>query len=463
MSVSTQALGLPPGITSIIQDRTLERVFHDALFPRLLFRAEAMPELWPANLGERMVFSRAGLMPVNVSALTPGQDPTPANFGYEQWEVEARQYGNSVDTHMPTSYVALAPLVLRNTVQLGLNAGQTMNRLTRNPLFRAYLGGSSVNVGAAAIGATQIVVASINGFTENLVNARPAPVSSSNPLAISFGNLEPANTVVGATPLNPNEPFGPGTLSLGAALSVGLPNRTSVLAANRTRIARVGGGATIDAITGTQILTLQDIINAVSYLRENNVPPTADGFYHVHLTPTAEGELFADNQFQRLWQSIPSDSPYAAFAIGQLLGCRFYRNTESPISTNVGTLIDTTGGVAGSARSASEIGAEVINQAGIPIQRTIIVGGGALYEKFLDESKFISEAGVTGKIGEFSIVNNGIAIMTERIRFTMRAPLDRLQQVMAQTWSWSGDFAVPSDALQGSASRFKRAICIEHA
>jgi len=58
---------------------------------------------------------------------------------------------------------------------------------------------------------------------------------------------------------------------------------------------------------------------------------------------------------------------------------------------------------------------------------------------------------------------NWVQVMTQRIRYIMRAPLDRLQQVVGQAWSWSGDFAVPSDSLTGDSARFKRAVVIEHA
>ena len=462
MTVSTASLGLPPGIINLIQDRTLERVFHDALYPRLLYRSEAIPEEWPANLGERMVFTRAGLMDVDLTPLTPGSDPAIGSYPFEQWEAEARQYGRSIDTHMPTSYVSLAPIVLRNVVQLGLNAAQSLNRLTRNPLFRAYLGGNSVNIAAAAIGATTITVSSLDGFTEQVQNARISPISPANPLAVTFTNLEPANTVIGFSPLNPSEPFGPGVLSLGSALSVGLPLRTGVLADTRSIISRVGGAATVDGLIGTNILTLQDIINTVARMRANNVAPTPDGFYHVHVTPEGEAQLFADNAFQRLFQSLPDSAAYRDLAIGQLVGCRFYRNTENPNTQNSGVLVDTSGG-AGSAKEAPDLGGEVVNQSGLAIRRAFVVGGGAIYEKYLDESKFISEAGVTGKIGEFNVINNGVGIMAQRIRFIMRAPLDRLQQVMSMSWSWSGDFPVPSDGLTGGLARYKRCAVIEHA
>ena len=465
MSISTASLGFPPELINIIQDRTLERVFHDALFARQLYRAEFMPELWPANLGERQVFTRAGLMPVNLTALTPGSDPTPGDFPYEQWEAAASQFAGTNDVHMPTNYVTLAPVFLRNIQQLGMNASQTLNRLARNKLFLAYLGGNTSAIAAGAIGATTISVASLSGFSQNLLNGAPAPVSPANPLAISFQGAEPANTVIGAAPLNPAQPFGPGILTLGAALTVGIAVRSAVLASNRSIIVRVGGGANIDALTASNILTLQDIINGKARLESANVGPTSDGFYHVHLSPTAQAQLFADNQFQRLWQSIPNDSPYRTGHIAELIGCRFYVNNETPLLTTVSATVSTNGGVGGGlATAAPEIGADIINQSGINVQRTIIIGGGVGYEKYIDESKFISEAGLNGKIGEFSIINNGVAVMTDRVRMILRSPMDRMQQIVGTSWSWSGDFPVPSDFYgQGSSARYKRSLVIESA
>ena len=460
--MSIAQLGLNPSIVNLIQDRTLERVFHDALFPRLLYRSEAMAEKWDANIGQRQVYTRTGLVSVDTTPLTPGSDPTPATYAIEQWEAECSQYGKSLDTHMPTSYVSLAPTFLRDTVQLGLNAGQTMNRLVRDRLFRAYLGGETVSIAAALGGATSIVVASLNGFNEVLVAGRLLPVSPANPLPITFSAGPAANTVIGAAPLVPADPLGPGILTLGAGLSAPLALRAGVRALTRSRITRVGGAATIDGITVANVLTLQDIINTVARMRSQNVPPTADGFYHVHVTPEGEAQLFQDNAFQRLFQSLPENAVYRDLGIGQLVGCRFYRNVENPDDTNTGALVDTSGG-AGFARESPEIGGEVINQSGVAIKREIVLGGGAVYEKYIDESQFLTDAGVTGKIGEFSVMNGGVAVMTERIRYILRAPLDRLQQIVSQSWSWSGDFPVPSDGLVGNSARFKRAAVIEHA
>jgi len=462
--VSVSLQGVPSSIVALIQDGTLERVFHDALYPRLLYRGEAVPELWQANLGERQLFTRTGLMAPSISPLVPGNDPNPGGYETEQWEASASQYGSTIDTHMPTSYVALASTFLRNTQQLGLQGSQTMNRLARNRMFTAYLAGEAMVTAAAAAGAIQIAISTLNGFTQQLSNGRLASVNPANPLPITFTTVgEPANAVTGFAPSNPNDPFGPGVITLQAALTVGVAVRAGVFASTRSRRLRVGAGATVDALTATNVLTLNDVIAAVTRLRSQNVPPHADGYYHVHLTPEGEQEIFADNHWQRLHQSLPDSVAYRDLAIGMAVGCIFYRNTENPSSNTVqpGSLIANPGG-AGGARLAPEFGGEVTNEAGVEIRRAIVTGGGVLYEKYLDEGRFITEAGATGKIGQFSIVNGGVAVMSQRIRYILRSPLDRLQQVVSQSWSWSGDFPVPSDALVGDLARFKRAIVIEH-
>lgn len=456
--------GFSPQIAAIIQDRTLVREFHDALFPNLLYRSEAMPESWAAHVGDTQVFTRSGLIDVDTRPLTPGSDPTIGSYDVEQWTATARQYGKSIDSHMPTSYVALASTFMNDLKKVGLHAGQTMNRLARDPLYRSYLGGRTVLIQAALAGALQILVANINGFSEVASGGSIGPVSALNPIPISFdGGVTFPTGVVAATPLDPDDAYGPGILTLSTALAGPLALRAGVISQFAAELVRVGGGATIDAFAGTEILTLQTIINAVAMLRDANVPVFPDGFYHCHVSPQGEAQLFADNAFQRLNQSLPDGARYRELIIGDLVGVRFYRNRENPARTNVGTLTDTSGG-AGAARASNDIGAEVVNQAGIQVRRALLLGAGALYEKFIPEaSAYLSEAGVQGKIGTLNVVHNGVAIETERVRYILRAPQDRLAQVVSQTWSWSGDFPVPSDGVTGSAARYKRAIVIEHA
>ena len=84
-------------------------------------------------------------------------------------------------------------------------------------------------------------------------------------------------------------------------------------------------------------------------------------------------------------------------------------------------------------------------------------------EKWIDEnSAYSSSAGYTGQVGRFNVVNGGVQVNTERTRYILRAPVDKLQQTVSGTWSFSGDWGVPTDLLGGmTGSKFKRACVIE--
>lgn len=449
-----------PQIQAILQDNTLQRVFKDALFPELLFRKEAMAEVFAGQIGETLTRTRTGLLAVNLVPLVPGTDPVQNTYGVEQWTVNPSQYANSLNTSMPANRAALASKVLEDTKKIGLNAGETLNRLTRNALYRAYTAGNTNATVIQAIGAVAVHVASLNGFTDSLVLGVITPISAAAPVGLTFVGGEPINTAVAATPDDPNAPFGPGWLTLGAALTVGIAARSAVVADDAVQIYRVGGGASVDALGAADILTLQDFTNVNAILQQNNVPFHADGAYHAHLGPVGQAQVYNDNQWQRLHDSLPDHIEYREFYMGRKVGIDYIKNTVVPTSTNSGALVATG---AGGAFNSNEIGADVINDNGVLIGRTIVTGLEVLTEDYIPETEYISEAGVTGKVGNATVSNGNAIIENERIRLTIRAPLDLLQQVIAQTWSWSGDFGVPSDVTTGGAARRKRAVVIEHA
>ena len=439
------SVSFAPSVVSAIQDRTLQRVFRDALFPRMLFRMEAIPELWPANLGANQTFTRSGLIRPTTRPLAANTDPSPLSYNFEQWEATAQQWGSTIDTHMPTSYVSLASLYLRNMHQLGMHAGQSLNRIVRDKVYNAYTAGNTVTTNAAT--STALPVANLNGFTQNFVNGRLADVSTSNPLPITITGV--ANTVVGFTVGASGDRIHAGTLTLGTSTTWAL--RDVVLAGNKSAIVYSGGVAGIDNITSSSQLRLADIRQSVAQMRFNNVPPQEDGTYHVHLDPVTESQIFGDNEFQRLNQSIPDYIHYRRMAVASLLGCTFYRNSEVP----------TTATVDDNPSTGFTTGFELTNASSVKIHRTIMTGAGAVEEKYLDESRYISDAGIQGKIGEFAVTNGGVQVMTERIRLILRAPQDRLQQLTSSSWSFSGDWPVPSDALAPSSpATFKRATVI---
>lgn len=454
-------LGIPPAVINLVQQGLLERAFHDGLYPALQYRAEALVEEWPANTGTELIMSRPGLLAPVTRALTPGTDPTPQTVSYEQWIASLSRYSGTIDTHMPTSATANANLFLRNIHQLGLQAGQSLNRVPRNALFQSYISGQTLTIAAAGAGDTSIRVAALNGFTDVVIAAttvRPVPVSPATPLPINITGVTGTRNVVGFTPDNPADPLGPGTLFLDAALGAAIAARTPVLSTVRPQIVRSGGGDSVDALGAGDVFALQDAINASNQLREDNVQPHEDGYYHAHISPTVNSQVFTDPAFQRLNTALPDHHIYHEGFIGTISGVMFFMNTESPNNRNSGALTAT----GTNARYAEDIGGEVVNEAGIRVGRTLVTGRGALYEKWLPGSHYVSEAGITGKMGEFDVVNAGLSVQTERIDLILRAPLNRLQDTVAATWQISTSFPVPSDITSGtSPARYKRAVVIE--
>ena len=460
-------INVPPQLQDLNQKGLLERAFHDPLYVQLQFRAEALWEEWTEQTGQEFYMTRRGLLKPATTPIQPGQDPPVQQAPYEQWVTRLEPYGTSSNTHMPTSTTANASLLLSDIAGLGLQAGQTMNRVCRNKLFRAYLSGMTVSLTTISTSDTSLRVASLNGFTDLLLtatNAKPQPVSVTAPLPITIGTggSQVAASVIGFIQDNPNDPLGSGTLLLSAAVGVTFgTSRQAVVSAYAPRVIRATPGLSVDSIGPSDGMVLQMAINAVAFLRQAGVAPHEDGYYHGHVSPLANAQFFSDAVFQRLNQSLPEHAIYKEGFIGTISGIMFFMNNEAPDPTTVeATLTPTASG----GFYSSDIGAEVINGAGTAIGRIIITGRGSLYERSLDASKFVTEAGITGKTGEFDVINNNIKILTERIQLILRAPIDALQQVVTSSWYISTDFPVPSDQLATSGKqRYKRAIVLEFA
>lgn len=452
-----------PTVRALVQDGLLERAFHDALFPRMLFRAMAAPQLWPNNVGDRMVFTGAGLIKPKLKPLQPGTDPPPSTYQDEQWDATLQQYADSIDTHMPTSIAAIANLFLRNSQQLGLAAGQSMNRVVRERAYNAAMSGQTVATNTqGGGGGTSLQVANLNGFTTarrpDLAAGSPVrfdPVSNNNPLAVTVSGV--ANTVIGFTPNNPGDIFGPGTLTLGTNAT--WTARDAVLASDQTFSVYVGGGSRVDDITAGNVLTLAAIRTAVSRFWSTNVPEMPDGRFHAHVDPVAQAQVFGDPEFQRLLTALPDYYMYKQFALGELLNTVFFRNSENPLPETV----ETVGGTAttqGTYTTNDPFGGELVNPAHVRIHRTLFGGQGGIMEYYQDLGALITEAGITGKVGRATINNNGIEVNTDRIQLIIRAPLNRLQDQVSSSYKIIADWPVRTDATTGDAARYKRFVQI---
>lgn len=455
-----------PEIRALVQDGVLERAFHDALFPSLLYRGEATPVLWPANIGDRQVFTGTGLLAKNQKPLVPGTDPTPKSFTSEQWEATAQQYADTIDTHMPTSMMAIASLFYRNAQQLGLQAGQSLNGIVRNKMYNAGLSGHTVADGAQT-SVNTLRVKRLNGFTRarrpDLAAGSPVrydPVSSNNPLPIHLfsGGVDVARNVIAFSPDEAGDEVGPGTLTLDGA-AVTTADRAYVISDNRTFLVRVGGGNKVDDVGSSDLFRLSDVRSSLAQMRQNNVPAHQDGYFHCHLDPTSEAQIFADPEFQRLLTSLPDFYMYKQFGIGVLLGTIFIRNSESPIAETV------VGGLSATYSDADNFAGELFNNGattGVKIHRPIFGGQSLIMEYHADLANLITEAGLSGKVAEPRITNNGIDIFTERIQLVIRAPLNRLQDMVSTSWKFIGDWPVRTDGAVGAPAYYKRVCVVEH-
>lgn len=413
---------VPAAIRAMLQNGILDRVFRDALVPEFLFPMIADAEPWQGGLGDTKTFTRKGLLAPVPTAIT-GSDPSAATYSIEQWSVTMDQYGNSMDTNMLMSSMALANKFLADAETLGINAGQTINQLSRNKLFKAYAGGRTWCT-TAGTSDTSIIVQSTNGFETVLVNGVPTPVSGANPLSVTIAGV--ANTVVGVTPGTP------GTLTLGTARVDAAGDY--VVAANAPVTIRATGNSAYD-LSSSNTVTFANFRAAVARLRKMNVP-TLGGYYVAHIDADTEAELFSDADFKQALQGRVDSPIFRDLSIGRFGGIDWVRNIESPVLTN--------GGTAGT----------------LTVHRPIVLGGNALMAAPFDgTNSLLSGTGVE----DVPEVRTIMAAPGVDVTMLVRPPQDRLQQVLSTTWSWVGDYGVPSDAGTGDAALYKRAVVIEHA
>ena len=95
----------------------------------------------------------------------------------------------------------------------------------------------------------------------------------------------------------------------------------------------------------------------------------------------------------------------------------------------------------------------------VTVRRPILVGDEALVEGDFE-----------GMGTEETPGDNAVIDIVDDIVHVTREPLDRLQQIIAQSWYWIGGFTAPTDQTvntnivpTASASYYKRAVVFEHA
>jgi hypothetical protein len=147
-----------------------------------------------------------------------------------------------------------------------------------------------------------------------------------------------------------------------------------------------------------------------------------------HLDPVSGRQLFADPDFKQLFQGQSGATEFRMGKVIELLDLRFIPTTEAPVQVHPVT-------------------------ASLNVRRPIVVGEGALLG--------MAATDVAPSDSIIDIVDNIVQVTRE--------PLDRLQQIIAQSWYWIGDFVAPTDFTvnpsivpTASAAYWKRGVVIEH-
>lgn len=432
----------PPALQPIIQQGFLEREFEQALRSRLGYRACADREEIAVGIGETLTKTRAGLKPSVTTPLVPASNTnfdnglTPTTWGVEQYTITINHYAATTDLNMVTSRVGIASQFLQNAYVNGEQAARSLDELARNALFGAYFGGNTrvrVTLGSAE---ASIAVDDIRGFMTAFVNGVQQPVSAANPLTVTVGS--DAYSLIGAAADAANVSTAPNGISgvLTFLTSVSVADGTAgntVTAANASVVIRPSQRGNTGALLAGDTLTMSCLLDAVSKLRMNAVPEI-DGVYNCYLDPVSARQLFADPDFKQLFQGATSaNQVFRQGMVNQFLGLRFVSTTEAYVQAH-----------------------PVL--AGLMVRRPIICGQGALIE---GDFAGMAADDVAPKDSIVDIVD-GVAMVT-------REPLDRLQQIIAQSWYWIGGFCTPSDTTTNPTTiptatnaAFKRAVMIEH-
>ena len=432
----------PAALQPIIQLGFLEREFQQALRSRLGYRACADRVQIAVGIGETLTRTRSGLKPSVTTPLPPNTNTnfdnglTASDWGVEQYTITINHYAATTDLNMVTSRVGIASQFLQNAYVNGEQAARSLDELARNALFSSYFGGSTRARTTLGSAGPSLAVDDVRGFQNAFVNGVQQVVGTSNPLTVTVGAS--AYTLIGTAvdttnvSTAPNGMSGVLTFSGNVSVSDGTAGN-SVIAANASVVVRPSQRSNTAQLAASDMLTMSCLLDAVAKLRMNAVPEI-DGAYNCYLDPVSARQLFSDPDFKQLFQGATSaNQVFRQGMTNDFLGLRFVPTTEAFVQPH-----------------------PVL--AGLMVRRPIICGQGALIE---GDFSGMAASDVAPKDSIVSVVDD-VAMVT-------REPIDRLQQIIAQSWYWIGGFCAPSDTTTNPATiptatnaAFKRAVMVEH-
>jgi len=442
----------PATLVPLLQVGILEREMEEGLDSVLAFRQTCLVEDIPNRVGETVTRTKAGRKAPITSALTPQSSASLDNglststFAIEQYTFTMAMYADTVDLNLMQDQAGIASQFVKNARNNAVQAGQSLERIARKAIFSAYMGGNTRVLASPSPTSTTAHVDDIRGFQTVLVNGVPTAVSGSATLtAYEFAVTGAVRTLTisAAVADDPNVSTSPdgisGTLTFVSSPSSAPAANNAIIAANAPTILRSFGKLTTLHLDVTDVLTFGLLQDAEAYLRDNGVPAMEDGTYHVILNNTSMRQLFADQQFMVLFAGRDMSAEYREGQVISLAGLTLIPTTETYVTqlTNA-------------------------NATAVRVQRPIVIGAeSSIQGNFEGLDTWLSELGIEGLDSNIAMVDGIVQIVRE--------PLDRLQQWVAQSWVWIGDFAIPTDVTAtaaiiptASSALYKRCVVLEH-
>ena len=457
----------PAQLQNAIQQNFLERAFIDSLVNILAYREIADKEVFPGRIGDTITKTRVGLMIPNIVPLNPSTNTNldnglnPQQYTDEQYTLAVYQYPQlAPDINLVDDETTIAAFAMRNASNLGVAQATALDRIARNALFQAYMGGNTVLT--QSLSSTVQNIDDTRGFQTVVVDGTVTPVSGSNSLPVFVNGV--LNYVTAFT--NDVTNISSAVVTGGTSGTITLLNSVSgtagqaVIGQFAPLILRPNARTSTAAIQSTDLLNMTTILAAVSQLR-NNAVPKVRGAYNFYLNSTSMTELFADSEFQILNRGVSVRDPTYenAWVYEMFLDVRFIMTTETFVQLP---------------SSVSAPNAPVaVSQT---IQRPIMCGAGALVEgmfsRGLDAIKNMNNRLGVGAVETFPTVINVLGEEFSKQGFYMylRPPLDRLAQIISQSSNYIGGFTVPTDVTTTTAiiptasnAYYKRCVIIETA
>lgn len=448
---------LPSSIQNAIQQGFLEREFHDPLVASLTYRSVATRERFTAKIGETLTKTRSALFPAVTTPVATGSNTdlnnglTSQYWGDEQYIMTLNQYSSTTDLNMVMEPFAIASVFLQNVKKLAEQAARSVETLAQQALYNVALGDNTRVITTLGSAGVTVHVDDIRGFGVSWTSTNsPVAVSTSNPLSVTFiqagaysSGANSSNTVggtynvTGVTADGSNISTSPGgvsgTLTFSSNVTTGDATAgNAVVAAVAPVIQRPYMRASSKQLGPGDTLTMAQLLTAKQTLVANGVKPFANGLFRMIVDPFQALPLYQDTAFQRFQMGHTEDQEYKRGKIAEILGIEVIESDMTPIQASLG---------------------------GGTIHHGLLLGDGALIESDYTETGY--EAIRNTMDSELMTVVDGIAHIT-------RPPLDRLGQVITQSWTYIGGFVMPTDITTttqtiptANNSAWKRVVVVE--